>query len=67
MKHSITTAVLAGILTLSAPALAQEGGPGQGGPAINSTVFTDAHINAVTSVTEVFGPQPEADRGHCGI
>lgn len=55
MKHSITTAVLAGILTLSAPALAQEGGPGQGGPAINSTVFTDAHINAVTSVTEVFG------------
>lgn len=58
MRFSVPSMIFAGCLAATLPAFAQEaaqGGPGQGGPAVNSTVFWSDHIKAVTSVTEVFG------------
>lgn len=58
MRFTVPSMIFTGFLAATLPAFAQEaapGGSGQGGPAVNSTVFRSEHITAVTSITEVFG------------
>ncbi|TKW67413.1 MAG: hypothetical protein DI616_07140 [Paracoccus denitrificans] len=58
MRFSVKSIIFTGFLAATLPAFAQdatEAGAGQGGPAVNSTVFRSEHISAVTSITEVFG------------